>query len=300
MSIYNLEGIVVPMVTPLAENETIDLVQTQKITEHLIKGGVQGIFLLGSTGEFCALTKDEKIKFIKKVVSTANNRVPLLVGVSEPGTRKTLEMIKMVSSCGVDAVVVTPPYYYPLQQAGIVKHYEYLATESELPVVLYNIPLTTGINIEIDTILRLAEDKVIKMIKDSSGDFIFFQDLLTGIKEMSDCKVFQGHEKLASVSLFIGADGLVPALGNIAPGMYVKLFEGIAKGDFDNVLDIQKKINRFLKIYNYGAVYSAIKEGLNYLNITDTYVTKPLLYPDQKQKDIIRDNINIIKEECLL
>jgi 4-hydroxy-tetrahydrodipicolinate synthase len=300
MSIYNLRGIVVPMVTPLTENENIDLDKTQRITEYLITGGVQGIFLLGSTGEFCSLNLDEKLKFVKKVVDTNDKRIKLLVGVSESGTRKTLEMIKMLSDCGIDAAVVTPPYYYPLKQQAIIDHYEYLAARTNIPLVLYNIPLTTGVEIKVDTIINLAKDKVIKMIKDSSGDFIYFQDLLNSIQEISNCRVFQGHENLALVSLFIGADGLVPALGNIVPGMYVELFKKITEASYDDALLIQKRINELLEIYNYGSVYSAIKEALNYLNITGPYVTKPLQYPDQIQKNIIRNKIDIFKKEDLL
>lgn len=284
---FSLSGVIPPMVTPLDGNERLDQDGTKKLVDHLVKGGVDGIFLLGSSGEFTALKKDVKIKLMEQVKVFVGNDLPLLAGVSEPGTELTLETIKISAEAGMDAVVVSPPYYFPLGQDGVLEHYRYLGKNSPVPIILYNIPLTTGVHIELETIKILSEEKVIYGIKDSSGDFIHFRKLVRAMKEKGGCQVMQGHEALAAPSLMIGADGLVPAYANVIPGLYVDLKKAFVNRNLEKTLFLQDKIDDCISTYAYGSVYGSIKFALKKLGICEEYLTKPLQYPSKEEKEKI-------------
>jgi len=300
VQLTELSGVIIPMVTPLLAGETIDLEGTRLVVEHLLEGGVDGLFLLGSTGEFCGLRDKEKDRFLSEVTGVVNGRVAVLAGVSEPGTERTLNRIAAAAEAQVDAVVVTPPYYFPLSQQSVIDHFEYLAEHSPLPIVLYNIPLTTGVFITAKTIAQLISSKAITMVKDSSGDFLHFQDLLSRVAPYDTCRVFQGHEGLACASLAMGADGLVPACGNIAPKLYVSLFEAVRRKRMAEAISIQQLVTQLIGIYAYGSVYGAIKVALRDLGLCRDELTRPLAHPSLEEEQEIRTRVGLVKEKGYL
>ncbi len=285
--VLKLSGVIPPMITPLDENERLDKEGTKRLVEHLLEGGVNGIFLLGSSGEFVALKTEVKIELMEEVKREVGKEVLLLAGVSEPGTELTLEAIKTAGEIGMDGVVVTPPYYFPLCKDGVLEHYRFLGKNGHVPVVLYNIPLTTGVSIDLDTIQTLAEENLISGIKDSSGDFIHFRKLVRAITKYPNCNVMQGHEALVAPSLMVGADGMVPAYANVFPQMYVDLIKAFGNGDVEKVLSLQDQIDKCIATYSYGSVYGSIKFALKKQGICQEFLTKPLQNPNLEQKEKI-------------
>lgn len=282
----DLSGVIPPMVTPLNTQEKLDMDNAKKIVNHLINGGVDGIFLLGSSGEFTALTREVKRELLDTVIDAVEGEVPILAGVTEAGTKKTEEMLHIAVDSGVNYAVVTPPYYFPLDQKGILEHYRYLAKHSEIPIILYNIPATTGVNIERETIKKLAQEGSVQAVKDSTGDFIHFQQLINGLQD-TECSVFQGHEALAATSLIVGADGIVPAYANVLPSLYTDLFGTIEAGEYNEGLTLQEVVHRLIATYEFGSVYGSIKAALSMKNLCEESVTRPLQKPTKGQKEKI-------------
>lgn len=292
---FRLAGVVPPMVTPLDDKEKLDFMAINGVVDHLLQGGVDGIFLLGSTGEFTALEKDDKFELMQQVKTRVGNQVPILVGVSEPGTELTLKMIKAAERYGMDGVVVSPPYYFPLDQVAVLEHYRYLSAHSNIPIILYNIPLTTGIFIERNTVEILVKEKAIAGVKDSSGDFIHFRQLVHSLKQISDCPVMQGHEALAASSLMVGAAGLVPAYANVFPQLYLNLIKAIKEEDSAKALCLQGEIDKLIATYSYGSVYGSIKAALSQKGLCTANITKPLQKPSPAQEQQIKELIAKVK-----
>ena len=301
--LQDLKGIIPPMATPLTGVEEVDLRGVERLLRHLLSGGVNGVFLLGSTGEFPALEIHEKIKLIEAVTDLTMGRVPVLVGVTEPGTKRTEKLIREIKNKRVAALVVALPYYYPLDRQAVLTHYRYIAQNVELPVILYNIPRTTGTHIEVETVVKLVTERCIYGVKDSSGDFSHFQDLLFALcmdSENHIVPIFQGEEKHAAASLLMGADGLIPAYANVAPRLYSALWQATREGNVDRAIKLQTWINKATKTYSFGSAYGSIKVALQILGISDSHVSLPLQKPSPDQIAQIEGLLKQLEENGLL
>ncbi|MCS7193295.1 MAG: dihydrodipicolinate synthase family protein, partial [Armatimonadetes bacterium] len=163
--------------------EEVDEPALRGLVRYLLQGGVHGVFVLGSTGEFAHLTDDEKRRAIEIVVSEVNGKVPVLVGVAESGTKRSIFWAKEAKKFGVDGVVAAPPFYYPLTESEVENHYRALASECELPILLYHIPSTTKIRFSVDLVERLSKLPNIVGIKDSTGDLSFVFTLINWMRD---------------------------------------------------------------------------------------------------------------------
>ncbi|MEM1589032.1 MAG: dihydrodipicolinate synthase family protein [Candidatus Bathyarchaeia archaeon] len=300
-----LKGIIPPLVTPLDERERLDLRGIERQINRLVSGGVDGLFLLGSSGEFPALLDEDKITLVEMVADLVGTKLPVLVGATEPGTKRTELFIQKVKHFNIYGIVVAPPYYYPLSLKAVTEHYEYLSAKTETPIILYNIPQTTKIFIDAATIRMLAIRKSIAGVKDSSGNFSHFQQLLWQLIIDEDehqrlVPVFQGEERLAAVSLLAGADGLVPAFANVAPKLYCALWRATQEKDFNTAMRLQQIINEAVNIYDYGSVYGSLKTALNILGVCNDVVTMPLQKPSVEERHLIVRLIERLDGENLL
>lgn len=166
------------MATPLDEQEKVDEASLRKLTRQLLKAGVHGLFVLGSTGEFVHLCDDEKRRAMDIVLNEVNKAVPVLLGVTEAGTKRTVAWAQEAQKRGADAIVAAPPFYYPLRADDVEHHFRILASKTDLPIVLYHIPVTTKVHIPLSVIARLEEVPNIVGIKDSTGDLSFVFELI--------------------------------------------------------------------------------------------------------------------------
>jgi len=160
-----LEGIIAPMATAIAHDEKIDAKTTRTLVDFLIDGGIDGLFPLGTSGEFALFDREERKNVIETVVDQTNGRVPVLAGVSDPSLENVLAFAKDAEDAGADAIVATPPYYYTTGEDGLFSHFETIARKSELPLVVYNIPEWTHLFVPPSVVQRLAEKRLIVGMK---------------------------------------------------------------------------------------------------------------------------------------
>jgi 2-dehydro-3-deoxy-D-pentonate aldolase len=294
-----LEGIIVPMVTPLHSNGELDKKGTERLVRHLIHGGVHGIFILGTTGEAASLKPAIKKELIEITCKEALGHPLVLVGITHTALDVSLKIAKTAKENGADAVVAAPPYYFHLDQEDLFKYYIKLADQSPLPLFLYNFPIMTKSTLEPETVQKLSQHPNIIGIKDSSGNGVYFQKLLELKKGNSEFSVLIGPEEMLAQSVFSGGDGGVNGGANIFPSLYVRLFEAAKNHDFEMVNKIQPIILEISKkIYGCSTKTSSylcgVKESLYYLGICEPHIAPPLQTVDTLTKEKIVQNLEKI------
>lgn len=277
----NFKGVVPPLVTLLNPDEEIDQQGTRKLIEHVISGGVHGIFLLGTTGEGMRIRDKECQKAIEIAIEQVNGRATVMVNCSDFGTRRALERIRVAERLGANAAVVTISYYLPgFSQKEMASHYKQLAAGSGIPVFIYNLPQGGRATIELDTVEELSEVENIAGIKDSSQDEEPLNKLIQRFKDRDDFRVFVGTEVLMVKCLISGAHGCVPSIGNVRPDLCVNLYEAIQNSDLDKVKVLEKEMmDTRARVYTRGPSWlsyiSGIKATLSEIGISGQTVTEP-------------------------
>ena len=241
-----LHGIIPPVVTPVTEDRTLDRSSAENLYRYMIDAGVHGLFLFGSSGEGPCLTNIERITAAEIALEAAASRIPVLAGVLEPGTDRIIEQATKLKSIGVDGLVVCPPFYFPASQQEVLEHYRSIRQSVDLPIVAYDIPRTTKVKIQLETMLQLAREGTIVGVKDSSGDCVGFRRLL--IKRPTGFKMFTGSELLIDSVLLQGADGSVPGIANLAPEPFVRLYNLWKAGRYDEAVELQTSIVRLFDV----------------------------------------------------
>lgn len=256
-------GIIPPMITPLRPDFSLDIARTERLIEHLIDGGVHGIFILGTTGEFAGLSSAVKSDLIQITCQQVKGRVPILVGVSDCSFTESVDLAAIAHKYGAEAVVVAPPFYMNIGQAELIHYYQKLADVVELPLFLYDMPSHVKISIEVETAVKLSKHPNIIGIKDSSGKIENFQALCEAFKQQPEFKIFVGPEEFLAETLKIGGDGGVTGGANLFPKLYVALYEAFEKKEYDAVKKFQETI-LFLcsNLYQNGTYQSSYLKGL--------------------------------------
>ena len=256
-------GIIPPMITPLRPDFSLDIARTERLIEHLIDGGVHGIFILGTTGEFAGLSSAVKSDLIQITCQQVKGRVPILVGVTDCSFAESLDLAAIAHKYGAKAVVAAPPFYMNIGQAELIHYYQKLADVVELPLFLYDMPSHVKISIEVETAVKLSKHPNIIGIKDSSGKIENFQALCEAFKQQPEFKIFVGPEEFLAETLKIGGDGGVTGGANLFPKLYVALYEAFEKKEYDAVKKFQETI-LFLcsNLYQNGTYQSSYLKGL--------------------------------------
>ncbi len=295
MDSMKLAGVTVPLVTPLNNDETVDYPSLRKLINYIINGNVHALFPMGTTGEFARLDPKDRYKIVEVTLSETQNRVPVLVGISDTGLNRVLENLKVAEKLGANAVAVSPPYYYPIYSDDeIIAFYSAVASRSSLPVILYNIPVTCGSNISLsalDTIV--SQNPNVIGIKDSSGNLDYLLEIIKKYRNQPEFRIFVGDEALSLQGLTAGAHGLVPSLANVFPKIFVSLYQAVQKEDLQKAGKIADQINEMNQINLYSNSWmSAIawrKAALSQLSICNERATEPYIpVPEPTRKDISR------------
>lgn len=255
-----LKGITVPMVTPLKDPDTLDREGSDRLVEHVISGGVDAIFILGTTGEGPGLSYRLRKEFIERVCRQVNGRLPVLVGITDTSFTESVSLAGVASRYGADAVVAAPPYYFKASQTELTEYFEQLADEIPLPLFLYNMPSHTQTHIGVDTVAKLADHENIVGFKDSSADLIYFQKVVERLAGKPAFTLLCGPEELLIQSLISGGHGGVNGGANMYPDLYVDLYRSWETGDLDRMAELQKRV---LEISN--AIYTQGDTGASYM-----------------------------------
>lgn len=275
----DIKEVIVPIVTPLKEDESIDIQGLKRLIRYIGNWKVNGIFALGTTGEFVRLDSKQKQELAEAAANEVRGKMLYFLGISDGGTNQVLKNIKMAENVNPDVFVCSLPYYYRMstdqEQASF---FEAVVSSTDRPVLLYNMPSTTGENIHIDVIRYLSRKKNVVGIKDSSGDLDYTKKLL-GINYDKDFRIIVGDEKCYLESLKIGAAGIIPSLGNIFPWLFVELYNAFVSGDIETAERLQGEIDR---INSYNSLYDSSltviilrKLALEALGICSSRVTEP-------------------------
>jgi 4-hydroxy-tetrahydrodipicolinate synthase len=296
--VMKLQGVIPPFITPLDEDEKIIERDVEKLTERLLEAGIRNIFLLGTMGEGPLIRDNEKEVLIRQTIAAAQDKATVIVNVSDASTNKILANIETAAKCGADIVATTVPIYLPLtEQELIIKFFHDVAERSSLPIALYDIPKLVNTSIEIDTIWEISKEKHIIGLKDSSGNFHIFRELVYLFRERDDFGLVTGDEWTIDASLLVGADGFVPGIGCLAPELCLELYEACIAKNVEKANELQDKLLRLFKIYgkNAGNWSAGIKEALKMVGVfSSNVVAKPMKPVDQK---ISAQVANILRDE---
>ncbi|EHR77840.1 dihydrodipicolinate synthase [Thermococcus litoralis DSM 5473] len=278
------EGIFSPSITPFTREEEVDSSKLTEYLDFLIKGGIHGLFLLGTNGEGPLLTFEEKKEVIRTAVEHVNGKIPVIAGTGCPSTKETVELSKYAEKVGADAVHVVTPYYYPLTQNGVIKHYRKVAESIELPIIIYYIPERTGVKIDVSTLLKLAGIPNIVGVKDSSKDVIWAYNAITLVKEeRSDFVLFGGSDALIFTHLILGADGVVSAVSNVFPEIVVELYHEIKKKNLGRAKELQDKVLKIRQALKKCPYLAGVKAALQLRGLDFGEVRSPLEFPDKEK-----------------
>lgn len=260
-----LRGIIPPVVTPFLADESLDLPGLRTHIDRQLAAGVDGIFVLGTTGEFYALSESEKQAVVAGAVAHVGGRKPVFAGTGAETTGEVVRLTQMAERERVAGVSVLTPYYLKPSQAELLDHFRRVAESTSLPVVLYNNPVPTGVSIDPDTVARLAELPNIVGIKDSSGDL---QNTIEIIKRVPDTfSVLNGRDTLMLAALLFGAKGAIPATCNIAPDLCVGIYQRFVAGDMAEARRLQDRLAPVRLALTLGTGNGAVKEALALLGV---------------------------------
>jgi len=289
----DLQGIIVPMVTPLKDGMTLDLQGVERLIDHLISGGVHGLFILGTTGEAPGLGMTLRFKLIEKVCGYTDGRIPVLVGLLVSSFEESIALAEKAENLGARGLVLAPPYYYPVDQEEIIRYVTKLAENTSLPIILYNIPSLTKFFFEINTVIKLAQLENVIGLKDSSGDMLYYNYLIQEFNENEDFLLWIGPEELLAESVLLGGNGGIPGGGNFYPQLYTKIYEAASMKDLEKVRQFQKvTIQISSTIYKVGnhslQVIKGIKCALAIKGICNDCMAEPYHQFRQEERDQVR------------
>jgi 4-hydroxy-tetrahydrodipicolinate synthase len=290
------KGIICAMITPLDENQDINPKATRELIDYLINKGVYGLFILGTNGECHVLTDDEKVEFAKIVIEHTNNRVPVFVGTGGNSTREVINLSKRMEAIGASALSIITPYFVPPTQQELIEHYKAVAAEVSLPIMMYNMPGKTGINIEPESVKELAKVKNIVGIKDSGGKLDNMKAYLE-VTKGEDFGVFSGSDSLILDILKVGGHGAVAATANFLAGIDVAIYNNFIKGDIEAAQKAQDSIEELRRILKFGTIPSVIKQTVVFNGINVGPARLPVSRPTGEKLDEIKRVVESYKEK---
>ena len=237
-------GVIPPVVTPFTAEGEIDLDSLDKVVEHLIVGGVDGLFALGSSGEVAYLTDSQRDAVIERVVKKAAGRVPVLAGAIDTTAHRVIDQARRAVALGAQAIVATCPFYALNDAEEIKAHFRAIAAAIDVPVFAYDVPVRLGgAKLGRDLLVELGKEGVIAGVKDSSGNDVAFRRLVAANEAAGHpLALLTGHECVVDGMLLLGADGLVPGYGNVDPVRYAEMWRASREGEWEKVRRIQDEI----------------------------------------------------------
>ncbi len=261
--VYPMRGIIPPLVTPLLDNNTLDVEGLERLIEHVISGGVHGIFILGTTGEFASLGYSLRQELIERTCLLVKGRVPVLVGISDSAFAESLNLARKSADCGVDAVVLTPPYYFSSGQPELLEYFKRIMAQMPLPLFIYNMPVHTKVMIAPETVLAASEIPGIIGMKDSSANLPYFNQVQYLLRDRPDFTFMVGPEEILSEFVLMGGHGGVNGGANLFPKLYVDLYDASLNRDFEKISLLRSKVLQICSsVYNVGHFGSSYLKGL--------------------------------------
>ncbi len=274
-------GIVPPLVTPLLTPDKLDVPGLHRVLERVLRGGVHGVFVLGSTGESPSLSMALRRSVIEETCAAVSGRVPVLVNASETAFAHSLELAKFAADAGASAVTLSPPCYYPVDQKQVLSYARRFAQDSPLPVLLYNVPQFAHNEYSAETVAELSLSPDIVGLKNSSGSLDYLAAVLDAVAHRPEFTVLVGNEESLFPALLAGAHGGVCGGANMFPELYVQLYEAVSDGRHAQAESLHERVGRVAKaVYTVGSPESAYLRGLkcalSLLEVIENVLAEPL------------------------
>jgi 4-hydroxy-tetrahydrodipicolinate synthase len=286
-------GTGVAIITPFKSDRSVDHAALKTVIDHMINGGVEYIVSLGTTGESAALHDDEKKAVWDTTISQVNKRVPLVAGIGGNNTSEVLNDLKKFDSNGFDAVLSVCPYYNKPTQEGIYQHYKAIAEESTLPIILYNVPGRTGVNMTAETTLRLAYDcKNVIAMKEASGNFDQFNKIIKDKPE--DFLFISGDDAIALPLISMGAVGVISVIGNALPGIFSTMVRMCLDGKFIEAQPLHHSLTEFISLCFVEGNPGGVKSAMKMMGICEDYMRLPLVKISDQTEYKIKDQLELL------
>ena len=276
-----LRGVIPPLCTPLTASGEVDSDSLDQLVEHVLSAGVDGVFVLGSTGEGTGLTDSQRRQVVAGTVARVAGRVPVLAGVLEPSTARVIAIGTQFRDLGADAIVATAPYYFLANERETDLHFRAVREQVGLPLVAYDIPVRVQAKVPLAVLVGLAHDGVLAAVKDSSGDEALMRALVDATSSLDDFTVLTGSEQRVEAHLAFGVQGNVPGLGNVDPSGFVRLYRAAARGDQATTRTEQASITRLTAMESVAeqpssrSAIAAFKAALVLLGVIESATMTP-------------------------
>lgn len=287
-------GTGVAIITPFKADYSVDYAALERVTEHCIKGKVNYIVVLGTTGESVTLTKSEKLEVISTVVKATSKRVPVVVGIGGNNTMDVLDGLKSTNLSNIDGILSVVPYYNKPNQQGLYEHYKAIAQASTLPVIMYNVPGRTGVNMNADTTIKLAtEFKNLVAVKEASGNMTQIMEIL---RDKPECfSVISGDDALTLPLISLGASGVISVVANALPSDFSTMVEEALGGNYQ----LAKKIH-FSILEMIGALFTegspaGVKAVMHQMKLVENVVRLPLTPVSDKHYQKLQSLLSKLK-----
>ena len=293
MDNQQFQGIIPPMVTPLKKCNTLDRDGMVLLIDHILAGGVHGLFLLGTTGEAPSLSHRLRKEIIHRALDQIQERIPVLVGITDTSFDESINLAEYAAEKGASAVVLAPPYYFPAGQLELLEYLQHLVPRLPLPLFLYNMPTHTKLFFEPETVKAASKIPGIIGLKDSSANMVYFHQLQQLFKNQDDFRLFVGTEELLGETLVLGGHGGVCGGANLIPELYVELYETSIEGGFEKMAILHERIMQIsTTIYSVGKYKSSYLKGLKcslaLMGICDDFMAEPFHRFRVSERDVIR------------
>ena len=286
------KGLGIALITPFCEDGSVDYKSLVRLMEYQLDNGADFFCILATTGETPCLTKDEKQKIKDLVVSTVNGRVPILMGCGGNNTAAVVEELKTGDFRGIDGVLSVCPYYNKPSQEGLYQHFKAIAAATSLPVVLYNVPGRTGVNLKAETTVRLARDcENIVAIKEASGSLEQVDEIIKN--KPKDFAVISGDDALTFPMISCGAEGVISVIGNALPKEFSRMIRLEFKGEYEGARKIHHRFTELFSLLFVDAKPAGVKAMLHDMGFIENILRLPLVPTRistlQKMSEILKE-----------
>lgn len=285
-----LRGVFAAMITPFDKNEDIDEKALETLLNWTIAKGISGVFVVSSTGESWALSFEEKVRLFEVAVAVVQKRVPVIAGVGVPSTREAICLAQAAQAAGVDCLCAVPPSFVRPTQNELVIHYSALAQATDLPLLLYNIPMLAGNVLATPSVTTLAERfSRITGIKDSSGDLTLLNDLL--LHRRPDFSVFTGIDTLVLPGLQAGSQGAILGSANVCPELALEIVRLFDAGRLDEAEKVQNRLTRFWLAMGLGSFPAPVKAAMELLGLPAGAPRRPVAPLEGDRREALRQEL---------
>lgn len=289
--------VITAMATPFDSDGEIDFKATTNLVEYLINNGSDGIVVAGTTGESPTLSTDEKVALFVHVVTVADGRAKIIAGTGSNNTRASVALTQQAEQAGVDGIMLVTPYYNKPSQEGMYRHFEAIANATALPVMLYNIPGRSVVNLSVDTIVRLSLIDNITCVKEASGDLDAASEIIE--RTSSDFAVYSGDDSLTLPMLSIGGTGIVSVASHIIGNDMQEMIKLFRTGDTAGAAALHRKLLPTMKALFAAPSPSPVKAALNLLGVPVGGVRLPMLALTEEETATLQQFLPSAKQDAV-